>query len=229
MITFIMAAGEGRRFRDSGYTIPKPLLPMPDGQPMLAWLLRALAPSKLVIAAREADRELMEPLLQEWVQSGGGKSAITRSLGTIWTAPNPQGPLAGALEACNALRGHSECLISYCDVIPRPGVGPFVMSCRHSEASAGALCFDSPEPRFGRTPSGQHAVSGLFWFRDADEFLERARGFPLGPDIGIPHVVWATKHVEVLWHIDDVIDLGTPEDYSVFMGQRTAPRGPRII
>jgi len=216
LITLVVAAGEGRRFRDAGYDTPKPLLPMPDGRPMIAWLLDALAPTKLVFVGRREDEPTLQPVLFEWLKGGPSLPGLTRGLHTIWLPNTPSGPLASALEACNALRGHFELVVAYCDVIPRLGVGPFLVSCQHANADAAALCFDSDDPRFGRTPDGKRAVSGLFWFRDAHEFIRRAKGFPLTDEIGIPAVVWATAHVEVVWPISEIYDLGTPSDYESF-------------
>jgi hypothetical protein len=221
MITLLLAAGEGQRFRDAGYATPKPLLPMPDDRPMLAWLLEALVPTRLVFVGREVDREALHPVLLKYLAGGSNLPGLPKRLHTIWTTQTPSGPLASALEACNALGGHSELVVSYCDVIPRPGIGPFLVSCQHSGASAGALCFESNDPRFGRTPSGKHAVSGLFWFRDVSEFIARARGFPLTDEIGIPHIVWASAHIEVVWPESDILDLGTPEAYETFLKENS--------
>ncbi|MFT4622155.1 MAG: dTDP-glucose pyrophosphorylase [Myxococcota bacterium] len=48
-------AGLYRRFREAGYTTPKYLLPV-RGEPILAWIVRELAPRRLVLVANRRDQ-----------------------------------------------------------------------------------------------------------------------------------------------------------------------------
>lgn len=202
MKSLILAAGNGDRFTAVGYRWPKPLLPMPDGRPLIAWSTDRLPPSDWIAVVRAGDVARLRP----W-------------LGDSWLVALDQvtsGPLASAYAARKWLAG--ELLIVYCDVVL--DCAAFVAAARASGAPHACVTFTSNDPRYGywdgagvveKQVVSDQAVSGAFYFRDAADFVRRAADMPLGA--GIPSLLNAATYC----HHADVIDVGTPADYEAFM------------
>lgn len=203
MIALILAGGNGDRFRASGYPMIKPMLPMSDGRPLIAWVddqLPAQCERIAVVQARDAGD------LGPWLV--GARLVELHA------------PTSGPLESAHAARGYlaSELLIVYCDVLL--DCAAFVDAARGSGAPHACVTFASDDPRFGywmgdrvvegATESGV-AVSGVFWFRDAAAFVERVAAAPAGA--GVVALLDAATYC----HAADPIDLGTPREYEEFM------------
>ena len=72
MIMVVPMAGQGKRFRDAGFALPKPMIPV-DGEPMF---VRATNSLPLKLATR-----LIFALLQEHVDDFGLDSQIRKHFG----------------------------------------------------------------------------------------------------------------------------------------------------
>lgn len=202
MISLILAAGNGTRF--AAYSYAKPLLPMPDGRPLISWACDRLPAGDRIVVVRGQDKAALSPWL-------GASECITLPSVT-------PGPLASAWAARDYLYG--ELLILYCDVVL--DCITFVRAARRSTAPYACVTFTSDDPRYGywdgkgvaeKEVVSTHAVSGAFYFRDAAVFLERAAPFISSP-AGIP----ALLDGNTFCHQDDeVIDVGTPADYEAFL------------
>lgn len=200
MKSLILAAGNGDRFAE--YRRPKPLLPMPDGRPLIAWVCDRLPPSDWIAVVRSSHvRQLRSWLGDAWLV------ALDRVT---------SGPLASAYAAREWLAG--ELLIVYCDVVL--DCAAFVAAARASGAPHACVTFTSSDPRYGywtgagvieKQVVGDQAVSGAFYFRDATDFIQRA--VDMSPGAGIPSLLTAATYC----HRADVIDVGTPADYEAFM------------
>jgi len=206
MMSLILAAGNGTRF--AGYPYPKPLLPMPDGRPLIAWVHERLPFGPSVVVVREQDADAVRP----WVP--------TAALVVLHRATD--GPLASAFAAREWL--HGDLLVVYCDVLL--DCAAFVRIARASTAPHACVTFTSHDPRYGYWDGGRvvekeaisdRAVSGAFYFRDAYAFTRRAANAP--HTAGIPSLLDAETFC---YYTDDVIDVGAPADYDVFMGAAVA-------
>lgn len=207
MISLILAAGNGTRFAD--YPQPKPLLPMPDGRPLIAWVRDLLPAGEQVAVVRQQDAAALHP----WIDSVACV-ALDRVTG---------GPLASALAARAHLYG--ELLIVYCDVLL--DYAAFVRTARSSTAPHACVTFTSRDPRYGywdggrvaeKQVIGRRAVSGAFYFRDADAFIQRAAKVT-DPAAGVPALLTAETFC---YHDDSVVDVGAPADYEAFLGTEVA-------
>lgn len=203
MISLILAAGNGTRF--AAYPYPKPLLPMPDGRPLIAWACDRLPAGERVIVMREQDQAALAP----WI---GAAECIALARVT-------NGPLASAWAARDVLYG--ELLILYCDVVL--DCVAFVRAARRCSAPYACVTFTSNDPRYGYWNGRQvvekqavstRAVSGAFYFRDAAVLLDRAAPFA-DTSAGIPSLL---DDQTFCYHDDGVIDVGTPADYEAFIG-----------
>ena len=201
MMSLVLAAGNGTRF--IGYAQPKPLLPMPDGRPLLAWVCDQLPAGERVIVAQARDVEAILP----WAR---GARIITISHVT-------DGPLASARMASTSL--HGELLIVHCDVLL--DCVTFVDAARSNCAPYACVTFTSADPRYGywngkeaveKRVVSERAISGAFYFRDAATFLARARVAP--SHAGVPALLDSSTFC---YHTDAVVDVGTPGDYERFL------------
>lgn len=203
MLSIVLAAGNGQRFVDAGYTTPKPILPMPDGRVAIAWVRERLAPGRQAIVARRCDADVLAPHIQ--------------GMHTAWVDSASDGPLTSARAALPLIAPDGELLITYCDTWLPDGVQAFVGAARRARAHTAMVVFPSTDPRYGYW-DGQRvvekqvispwAVSGLFYFRHGRTCIERMRAH-LGPGAGIPSLMDAATYC----YQSVVVDIGTPADY----------------
>lgn len=206
MLTIILAAGNGQRFADAGYPMPKPLLPMPDGRPLIAWVRERL-PNQQAIVARRADQALLAPHIADMAQ--------------FWVDRVTDGPLMSARAARAAIDLRAELLISYCDTFVPDGAAAFIAAARASDAPTAMITFQSTDPRYGywtgervieKQVVSPWAVSGLFYFRQGATFVQH-----LDSGHDIPELMDAATYC---YHTN-VVDVGTPADYEACMAEVT--------
>lgn len=223
MITLILVGGESQRFKDAGYTQPKCLLPMPDYSTMLEWVVRALPCQRVVIAGLAKHRSELESGVYAAYRHLTGAEHIRM----VWSeAEKAQGPLYGVLDAREELDYDASLLVAYCDVIPLFSVSAALDYWKRENAESGAIIFQSTDPRFGywdgasvteKKAVSEYAVSGLFYFRAAQEAVKRAEQVAhLGA--GIVHML---DEDTVMYEVSarEILDLGTPQAYRAFMGE----------
>lgn len=221
MIIIIPAGGNGQRFAEAGYPMPKPCLPMEDGQPLLCRVIDSI-PSlsdydKVVIVARES----LAPQIRTAIATYGEQP---KNLHYVWEQENaPRGPLLGVLRAKQFYKHGEEVLISYCDCFLDGGdCVNFIAAMRVSRREAGAVVFDSSDRRFSRDPDSRYAVGGLFWFKDGQDFFKRAKRLAR-PEVGVPDVVWSYTQMGVnrygLFRSHHYVDVGVPVDYEAYLAK----------
>lgn len=220
MITLIPLAGMSSRFRLHGFAQPKALLPMPDGNTLLAHVIMSNEPETLITVAMREDQKAISSALQhfpirhpfEWK--------------AVWLDTRPDGPLMSILCAAKWLRNKEELLVNYCDCFLPDGVGAFVghMRSKDNDVGAGIVAFKSANERYShfQVKQGDDVLDlcdgGIAYFRRAHEFLKIARRFPLSDNVGLPAVVHAYR----AWSAytgSRYIDLGTPQEYLAFMAE----------
>lgn len=203
MLSIMLAAGHGQRFRDAGYTTPKPLLPMHDGRPLLAWVRERLLPGRQCIVARAADRAALLPYIS--------------GMAAVWLDDSSDGPLASARAAESHIAPDGELLVTYCDTWLPGGVGPFADAARRARAATAMIVFPSSDPRYGywdgrrvveKQVISPWAVSGLFYFRHGRTCVERMRAHA-APGAGLP----ALMDAATFCYEASVVDVGTPAEY----------------
>lgn len=223
--TVILAAGEGRRFRDQGYLTPKALLPA-NGETMITRIARALPDRLLVVIQWTQRMEFFRTL---------GKSRAKYILLDRYTS----GPLASLRHGLKAVDMESDLLVSYCDtLIDGQDVRRFLDEVRPSGLPCGMVVFRSEEKRFGYADVDRSmginrvvekrvvspwAAGGLFWFRTGAEFRERIERI-INPVAGVPALM--TGGLAVALPEGSVVDLGTPEAYHAYL--RDQPQGVRV-
>lgn len=222
MITLIPLAGASARFRLHGFAQIKALLPMPDGNTMLAHVIMSNEPETLItVAMREDQKAISSAMMHFPVRRGFEWKAV-------WLDVRPDGPLMSILCAAKWLRNKEELVVNYCDCFLPDGIGAFVGHMRDKSdmdgVNAGIVAFKNANPRFShfQVKQGEETLDlcdgGIAWFRHAHEFAKVARRFPLSDSVGLPAVVHAYKSWTA-YTGSRYIDLGTPQEYLQFMSE----------
>lgn len=229
MIVVIPAAGASERFGLAGYPMPKPCLPLPGDGTLIERVIVSIPPSKgdrlyVVVQAKFA-HALSAPLLTAKLGRPHLDMVLTDRL--------TDGPLASVLAATRHLRGRDELLVHYCDCFLEGGeLAEFVADMRRGNWEAGAVAFASADERFGRTPYGRWAVGGVFWFREAHQFLKHAKRVAHA-GAGVPDVVWSYMQYDVKRYAPYVashyVDLGVPKDYESYVVSAPLPSAFREV
>jgi len=221
MIAVIPAAGMGKRFAEAGFYNPKPLLSLEDGRPMIQRIRRSIGDVETIIIARRADTKAMQPrvIIEDFIHAHPRMVYLDKA---------SAGPLDTVLRVRKWLKIHDELLINYCDCWLTPNIEGFVGWCREIAAEAGMVTFPSTDARFSHTEDGT-AIGGVFYFREACEFVRRARRIAKteSSDVGIPTVVLDCDRPVLYTAYARYVDLGSPEDYKRYMAWRSYLPGGR--
>ena len=205
-------AGKGQRFLDAGYLAIKPLLDMGDDT-VIERVVRSIPIQcrLITIGSRQYAKDLFPTL------NTACGDQFDWGYFFCWI-DNSMGPLDTLLKARKHYNYPEDLLIVYCDVVaPRPFVENFVETARQSGCPSAAVVFKSDNPRFGiihEDHRGNTVVSGIFWFRNAQEFLKKAQEVN-GNEIGVPSVL-ESPYLFLAILGKDFLDVGTPEDYERF-------------
>jgi dTDP-glucose pyrophosphorylase len=234
-------AGEGQRFRDAGYTIPKPLIPV-AGKPMVVRAVQDLPEAQRVVFIVRQDHIDQHHIDQELrthfpncciVPVEGiteGQACTTRLAADAMEADWPV-----IVAACDNTHLYDreklqsrmddpavECLIWTYRGDPRVDTNPQQYGwVRESDERVTEVSCKQP---ISDTPRNDHAVSGCFSFRCAGRMMEyidkmvdedvRINGefyLDVVPNIAIG----LGRHVEV-FEVEKYIGWGTPEDLEAF-------------
>ena len=247
MLTILVpCAGEGRRFREAGFTDPKPLIPC-RGVPMLRRVIDNVRPAgecHFVFVVRHDDG--VQRFLQEWWD---GK--------TEWNVVGIDEKTGGA--ACTCLVAKDDIdpkeplLIANCDQLVEGGIATLL----EADADAAVLTFrgdDDPKWSYARVESGYdlsyqvkpvvreviekplfpettrlfRATTGHYYFRRAGDFFAAAECMiALGDRTGGEFYVAPTLNYLIAAHkkvvevrVEDFggkfVGLGTPEDVAEY-------------
>ena len=96
-------SGSGQRFRDAGYTSPKPLI-LVDGEPMIHHVTRMFPGADFIFIYNETHEDVKQVL----------KDLYPNSV-HVPIAPHKQGPVYTLLCAEHAIPDDEEVIVSYCD------------------------------------------------------------------------------------------------------------------
>ena len=246
-VNMIPMAGAGQRFRDAGYTLPKPLIPV-GGVPMVVRAAAALPPADHWIFLCRA----------EHVRDAGLDAELARRFApaTILTVDAlTEGQAATCLLAAPALRPDDCLTIGACDNAMtyragalqeawREGADAVIWTFRGHRAvlanpgmwgwvkvdAAGRVQGVSCKTPVSDRPLQDHAVIGAFSFRRASDFLREAeRTIALNRrvngefylDVVLDQAAVDGLDVRVL-EVDRYIGWGTPNDLQAFEAGRDA-------
>jgi molybdopterin-guanine dinucleotide biosynthesis protein A len=218
MILVVLAAGKSERFLKEKY-ITKPSLLMPGDKTLLEQVIDSFPfgpDDRLVVVGRMSDTTTygrMEKLLARKYKKVGF---------TVCWLQEHNGPLDALRHIAQVLPDTGELIISYCDVFMVPSAQPFLHAVRAVDTNSGMVVFDAEGNRFQKMQDGR-SFGGIFYFHDAAWFKKNLFDQNICKcglvNCGAKEVVLADPNplfYDVkLW--EDYIDLGTPEDYRVYL------------
>lgn len=231
MILWFPMGGTGKRFRDAGYSIPKPLLEL-HGKPLITWAIESV---KALAGSYHYSPTLaltQHPFLMSLLPSGCWHVVMNAT----------PGPLQTLLEGEGCLQTDEEVLICDCDsAINATELYHAIELFRSSGAHGGVTIRQTTDPicsfaEFSREwwvtqtrekdPFTAWSTTGPYWFRSAKQFLLAARKAANAHHVSISpvynYLAGRTKAVPV----QSFQHWGTPEAYelarSIHVGSSTA-------
>jgi NDP-sugar pyrophosphorylase family protein len=107
MRVIIPMSGRGARFREAGYTTPKPLIEV-DGRPIIAHLLEQFPADWPKVFVCNRDHVAQTPIRSVLERLAPGCTVIG-------IEPHDKGPVHAVLQAAEVLPDEEPCLVNYCD------------------------------------------------------------------------------------------------------------------
>lgn len=231
-------AGRGQRFRDRGYSTPKPFLEV-DGEPMIKRAVDCLPePRDMVFICMDEDYEDMTHVYPnaEFCTVGETTEGQAQSceLGIQWADIDPESPIL--ISACDNAMVYNQ--HAFAAMMDDPANDVIVWSFRNNPASKhnpdmyswldvdanGVIQHVSCKSFPGGDPLKTHAIIGTMYFRKARYFLEglqknydddrRTNGEFYVDDV-LNRNIEAGLTVKV-FEVDNYVCWGTPDDYETY-------------
>ena len=173
-------AGKAERFKDRGYTFPKPLIEI-NNRSMIETVLENLAPPKPVTFTFICRKEhLTRFYLNDVLQM------LVPGCRVIALEGETAGALCSVLLAAEGLDSESDLLVVNGDQFISSPLAAFYKACREPDTDGCILTFRATHPRWSfvktdasgqvlavaeKRPISQQATVGLYYFRCAADFL----------------------------------------------------------
>lgn len=179
--------GEGRRFVESGYTFPKPLVEI-AGRPMIELVvenLRPLAPHRFVFVCKKEhiDQFALADVL----------SQISPQCRVVPMAGATAGALCSVLLGLDPGDDTDELLVANADQIVNFSIDDFLAIARTADSDGCIVTFPSTHPKWSylkledgqvvaaaeKRPISAHATAGIYYFSKAADFIVAAESMLL--------------------------------------------------
>jgi dTDP-glucose pyrophosphorylase len=225
----VLCAGNGSRFADAGYELPKPLIDV-GGESMLSRVYRTNSQNrrfKHYFAVRTEHIEKYQ--IDRHIRSFCGDSQF------IEVDRPTEGACCTALLAKEFINNHDELIIYNSDQLVNFNPNKFRSHMDHTNSDIGILTFRNNSPKWSfcelgedgyvkrvveKEPISDVATCGWYWWRRGSDFVrsaeqmiannDRTKGeFYLVPSIG--YLIAEGKKVST-FDVDEMIGLGTPLD-----------------
>jgi NDP-sugar pyrophosphorylase family protein len=246
MQLIIPMSGSGKRFRDQGYTDPKPLIEV-DGSPMIHHVLNLFpgVTDVVFICSREDIRDTnMESVLM----------GICPTAKIIQIDRHKKGPVWAVAQAFDVIEDDEEVLVSYCDYGTRWNFERFLLEVRRDHFDGSVICYRHFHPHmlgsdnyaFCREKDGvlleikekepftdnkmnEYASNGSYYFSKGALVKKYFREL-IDRDINVNGEYYVSLVYNLMtrdglrtkiFEIDNMIQLGTPGDLKTYQGWST--------
>ncbi len=242
MVNLIPMAGEGKRFSDAGYAMPKPLIEV-SGKPMIIRAIESMPKSeKWIFVCRE-----------EHIEKYGLEKILTNAVPNceIITVKNTtQGQLSSCMLAKDVLNANEEVFIGACDnsmlwdrtkfgaltsdksidcalwtftrqmnLVANPNAWGWVKTDGKNNVSG-----ISVKVPISTDPFNDQAIVGSFWFKSTELFISAAeeliaKNMRTNKEFyidSIPEVLIAQHKKVVTFTVDKYVGFGTPNDLKTY-------------
>ena len=233
----IPMAGKGSRFRDAGYTFPKPLIDI-KGRTMIELVAKNLKPRDdhhfVFICQREhyESYDLYDVL----------KNATDNKFDVVQINGITEGAACTVLSAMQHINNDRELLIANSDQFIGADINSFIDVARAGDHDGLIMTFKASHPKWSyaacdasgrvievaeKKPISEHATVGIYYFKYGKDFVEAAQSmirknirhnneFYVCPVYN--ELILRDKHIAIHSIANDQMHgLGTPEDLAVFL------------
>lgn len=233
----IPMAGKGSRFKDAGYTFPKPLIDI-KGKTMIEVVANNLTPHDdhrfIFICQREhyETYDLYNVL----------KNATNNKFDVVQLNGITEGAACTVLSAMQYINNERELIIANSDQFIQADINAFINTARAGDRDGLIMTFEASHPKWSyaacdnqgrvievaeKRPISEHATAGIYYFKHGKDFVEAAQSmirknirhnneFYVCPVYN--ELILQDKHIAI--HPisnDDMHGLGTPEDLVLFL------------
>jgi NDP-sugar pyrophosphorylase family protein len=230
-------AGEGSRFDAQGFTFPKPLIQMPDGNPMIKMVMDCLEiydANWIFIVRKEHEekyklRQILPRMLDEWKPAGIQVRELHRTT---------EGAACTVLEVEDLIGGDDPLIVVNSDQYFVWDSGDFLSYMHDAEADGGILTFKSFHPKWSfakvedglithvaeKEPISSNATVGFYWWKHGRLFIDAAKQMIAGGRrvngefyVAPTYNEMIVKNMKILpYEVDFMAGVGTPEDLRKF-------------
>lgn len=231
MNVVIPCAGHGSRFKEKGYTFPKPLIEV-NGKPMVQLVVESLgvdANWHFVVRQEHVDKYRIDTVLN--VMTGGCK---VRGLDGV-----TDGAARTILTTAEWIDNENPLLIANSDQFVKYDSLDFFYKMQEGNFDAGILTFKSNHPKwsYAKVENGlvtevaekkvisEHATVGVYYYKSGADFCKYARQM-IDKDIRVNNEFYVApvfneyildgKRVAI-YDVEEMHGLGTPEDLEAFL------------
>ena len=245
----IPMAGEGSRFADRGYSFPKPLIQMPNGDPMIKMVMDCLecydANWIFIVRKEHEERYRLSTILPRMLEEWKPNSVSVHQL-----HETTEGAACTVLEVESQIRSNDPLIVVNSDQYFVCDSDEFFNDMIDREADGGILTFKSFHPKWSfvkllnsidvvrvaeKEPISNDATVGLYWWKHGHYFVDSARRmielnervngeFYVAPTFN--QMITYNKKV-VAYKVAFMAGVGTPEDLDKFQMRAWLGKVPR--
>jgi len=232
-------AGAGARFKEAGYTFPKPLIEV-DGKPMIQLVIENLKPScphKFIFICQKEHYNKYS--LNEIFNNLVGRENYE----CVQLSSMTQGAACTVLTAIDHINSEDDLIIANSDQLIDVKMDDYIKASRESGADGTIMTFESSHPKwsYARLDSNKNvlevaekkvisnkATVGIYYFKEGRQFVEGVNKM-IAKDIRVNNEFYVCPAYNELiidgkiikiWDIlqEQMHGLGTPEDLNKYLG-----------
>lgn len=233
-------AGAGSRFREAGYTFPKPLIDV-NGKPMIELVIENLKPTcphKFIFICQQEHYEKYS--LNQIFNNLVGRDNYE----CVQLSAQTQGAACTVLTAIDHVNGDDDLLIANSDQLIDIDINDYINFSRNSGADGSIMTFESSHPKwsYARLDNKQNvsevaekkvisnkATVGIYYFKEGKSFVEAVSRM-IAKDIRVNNEFYVCPTYNELiidgkiiktWDIkpEKMHGLGTPEDLNKYLSR----------
>lgn len=242
-------AGEGSRFADRGYSFPKPLIQMPNGDPMIKMVMDCLecygANWIFIVRQEHEDRYHLSRILPRMLECW-----LPNDVKLHMLKDTTEGAACTVLEVESLIRSSDPLIVVNSDQYFVWDSDDFFADMDNRGADGGILTFKSYHPKWSfvkladngdvtqvaeKEPISNDATVGLYWWKHGSFFVDSAKRmieqndrvngeFYVAPTFN--YMLDYDKKVRA-YNVDFMAGVGTPEDLDKFQMRAWLGKIPR--
>ncbi len=234
----IPMAGAGSRFKEAGYSFPKPLIDI-NGKPMIQLVIENLKPKKhdyrfiLICQKEHYDQYSLNNIFD---------NIIPGKYDCVQLTSMTQGAACTVLTATDLINDNNDLIIANSDQLVDIDIDDFIDFSRHDNTLGTIMTFVSNHPKWSyvrldnqgyalemaeKKPISDQATVGIYYFSEGKKFVEAATSM-IEKDIRVNNEFYVCPcYNELLlqngkvnvWQIQNnqMHGLGTPEDLNIYL------------